>query len=104
MLWAYCPHHEAGYYFFDVRIRVDKPVKGTPTGCGEDMRKVRGLCMFCGKRSILFVGVDELTEHRYRPSELCACGLPPYHQNPSPQFLQEYNARPVPCRNGRANV
>ena len=68
------------------------------------MRKVHALCMECHREGILYVGADELAEHRYSTFDLCQCGLPHYHQNPSPQFIQQYNARPVPCRNDRANV
>ncbi len=62
------------------------------------MRKVRALCMHCNKTSVLFVGADELDEHRYASTELCHCLLPLFHKNPPPAFLAQYNAIPVLCR------
>jgi len=64
----------------------------------------RGLCMYeecCRNRTTpteLIIGEDELTEHRYTNVELCRCGLPAWHLDPSPEFIAQYNARPVPHR------
>ncbi len=55
--------------------------------------------MSCGHAEVFFVGMDELNEHRYTPHlQLCQCGLPDYHQNPSRKFLLQYNAAALPCR------
>lgn len=100
ILWAYCSHHDGGYYFFDVKIHLRH--KDDP-----DMRQVKALCMLCGKNSIFFVGADELEEHRYGPVQLCQCGLPYDHKSPTREFLQQYNAAPVVCRpnpNGRTDL
>ncbi len=91
ILWAHCQHHGGGYYFYDVKIHLRHDAD-------PDLRQVKALCMSCGKNSIFFVGADELDEHRYSPIQLCQCGLPYDHQSPPREFLQQYNAAPVPCR------
>ena len=63
--------------------------------------------MACGHAEVFFVGTDELNEHRYIPLQLCRCGLPDYHQNPTREFLLQYNAASLPCRpkpNGATNI
>ena len=105
VLWAYCHRHDGGYYFFDVRIQTWNPGEQDRWEDNPDMKKVRGLCMWCGERSIFFVGRDELTDHKYNPLDLCQCGLPEYHKTPSREFMIEYNAVGVSCRpnmNGNA--
>lgn len=104
ILWAYCRHHGASYYFYGIETQSFKPSEAARWINEPSIRKVSGLCMECASVSMLYVGSDELNEHRYRPIDLCMCGLPHYHKNPTPQFLQQYNARPVPCRNGHTNV
>lgn len=104
ILWAYCHHHGEGYYFYGIEIKSFKPGEAAQWADDPNIRKVNGLCMECASGSILYVGADELAEHRYHPAALCACGLPYYHKQPSPQFLQQYNARPVPCRDGHTHV
>jgi hypothetical protein len=100
-LWSYCHQHEGGYYFFDVRIaRLTSKAEKQHWVEEPNMRKVRGLCMACNNAEVFFVGLDELDEHCYTPLELCLCGLPQYHASPSPQFIEQYNAAPVPCRPG----
>lgn len=107
VLWAYCRHHDGGYYFFGISIQAWGGGEAKHWHADPDMRKIRGTCMECGKRSIFFVGADELEEHRYSPALLCQCGLPHYHKNPSREFLQQYSAAAIPCRpspNGRTDV
>lgn len=98
VLWTYCPHHLGGYYFYDIRIHSWNQNEAPKWEGEPDMRKVRGLCMKCTHTSVFFVGKNELVEHHYTNALLCLCGLPAYHQNPSREFLAQYNARPVPCR------
>ncbi len=98
ILWSYCLHHNGGYYFYGVSLQTANEAEQQRWNDNPDMVKVRATCMDCGKRSILFVGKDELTEHRYAPINLCLCGLPYYHQSPDPKFIQQYNAQSVVCR------
>lgn len=107
VLWAYCHHHEGGYYFFDIRIHNWNLNEAHKWEDEPDMRKVRGLCMKCTHTSVFFVGASELEEHHYTSALLCLCGLPAYHTEPSPKFCTQYNARPVPCRpnpNGQQSI
>lgn len=107
VIWAYCHRHEGSYYFYDVRVQPLKPHEEPQWQDEPDMQKVRALCMFCDQTALLFVGADELEEHRYTAAELCTCGLPAYHHDPPPEFSLQYNATPVPCRpnpNGRADL
>lgn len=98
VIWAHCPHHGGGYYFYDVRIHNWNINEAPKWEAEPHMRKVRGLCMECHHTSVFFVGADELDEHHYTSIMLCLCGLPAYHDEPSSQFCAQYNARPVPCR------
>ena len=98
VLWSYCPHHKGGYYFYDVRVHNWNINEANRWETEPDMKKVRGLCMACTHTSVFFVGTDELEEHHYTNIELCLCGLPAYHKEPSPEFCTRYNAHPVPCR------
>lgn len=106
ILWSHCLHHSGGYYFYGISIQTTNTAEQKRWHSDPDMVKVRATCMDCGKRSILFVGQDELDEHRYAPLDLCLCGLPHYHEAPSPKFIQQYNAAAVVCRphnNGTPN-
>ena len=98
VLWAYCSHHGGGYYFYDVRLHGHNPGEKKRWENEPDMRKVQGICMLCNRTSIFFVGADELEQHRYGSIDLCSCGLPIYHKEPSPEFCRQYNAVPVECR------
>ncbi len=98
VLWAFCAHHQGSYYFYDVRLQPLKPKERLRWQNEPDMRKVRALCMHCNKTSVLFVGQDELREHRYASTQLCYCLLPLFHKDPPPEFLAQYNANPVSCR------
>lgn len=98
VLWAYCPHHEGGYYFYDVRIHNWNTNEAPKWKDEPNMRKVRGLCMLCTRTSVFFVETSELEEHRYTNITLCRCGLPNYHRRPPREFCQQYNATSVPCR------
>ncbi len=100
----YCRHHGGGYYFYGISIQTWGPGEEERWADEPDMKKVRGTCMQCAKRSIFFVNEAELDEHRYRPIELCPrCGLPYEHEAPPSAFLQQYNALPVPCRQSDRN-
>ncbi len=101
----FCRHHGGGYYFYGISIQTWGPGEQEKWADEPDMRKVRGTCMKCAKRSIFFVNETELDEHRYRPMELCPkCGLPYDHETPTSAFLRQYNALPVFCRqNGSSN-
>lgn len=95
----YCRHHHGGYYFYGISIQTWGPGEQERWADEPDMRKVRGTCMQCAKRSIFFVNETELEEHRYSPIELCPrCGLPYDHETPTSAFLRQYNALPVLCR------
>ncbi len=98
MLWAFCPAHTGGYYFFDVRVQRFKPNEVKLWANDSDIRKVSALCMECGDMQLLYVHVSELEEHRYPILDLCQCGLPYYHKNPPREFIRQYNAVPVVCR------
>ena len=98
VLWAFCPHHGEGYYFYDVRIHNWNINEAAKWENEPGMRKVRGLCMACTHTSVFFVGADELEEHHYTNITLCLCGLPAGHEAPSAEFCAQYNARAVPCR------
>ncbi len=106
ILWSHCLHHSGGYYFYGISLQTTNTAEQERWLGNSDMVKVRATCMECGKRSILFVGLDELAEHRYAPIDLCLCGLPHYHEAPSSGFLHQYNATAVICRphhNGTSN-
>ena len=98
VLWTYCPHHRAGYYFYDIRIHNWNTNEASKWEHEPDMRKVRGLCMLCARTSVFFVGADELEEHHYNNVLLCLCGLPAYHEEPTIEFCAQYKAFPVACR------
>ena len=107
ILWSYCPHHEGGYYFFDIRIHCWNLNEAPKWKSEPHMRKVRGLCMKCIRTSMFFASTNELEEHHYANVRLCPCGLPMDHHEPTPEFCAQYNAQAVPCRpepNGRAYV
>lgn len=98
MLWLYCKHHQGGYYFNNVHKNTWNINEADKWRDEPDMRKMEGLCMVCNRTTIFFVSADELDVQRYSDVELCRCGLPAWHQNPSPEFIAQYNAHPVPCR------
>ena len=98
VIWSFCHHHDGGYYFYDIRLHSYNPGENDRWADEPGMKKVRGLCMWCTRTSVFFVGEAELQEHRYTNIELCLCGLPAYHKQPSHEFLGQYNASAVPCR------
>ncbi len=47
----------------------------------EDERRIKGVCMLCGKSAMYITTVDDLEDGHYTLEHLCHCGLPLAHQD-----------------------